>query len=114
MTTQKAQHTPTPWKVNGKGGYLIYVGGDLTARRKFVAQAYDPEAQDKLTNVAKANAEFIVRACNAHDDLLAACKVALFWCPECGRFGKREIGVPCERCTPLRAAVAKAEGGKVT
>jgi len=27
----------------------------------------------------KANADFIVRACNSHDDLVAACKEALLW-----------------------------------
>lgn len=74
-------HTATPWEVYGEvanddiptisilsvedhyydGNPVINDGFDL-------AHTYGP--------IAQANAEFIVRACNAHDDLVKALKVA--------------------------------------
>ena len=52
------KHTPGPWKVklNLEDGFNIARIWEL------------PNSQ--------ANAEFIVRACNSHDDLLEACKYA--------------------------------------
>lgn len=54
-----SKHTPLPWQADGEVVYTT-VGEDET-----VADCW--EASD---------AEFIVRACNAHDDLLEACKAA--------------------------------------
>jgi hypothetical protein len=54
-----AAHTPTPWAVDDRG--LIhepFFGGDI------FAQVYERNRE--------ANAAFIVRAVNAHDDLVAA------------------------------------------
>lgn len=73
--TQPATHTPTPWR-RGKASDAIvadapvrpfddaedvaYYGGYLVAE-----------------SVTVANQEFIVRACNAHDELVAALKRAV-------------------------------------
>lgn len=56
------KHTPGPWTANG----------DMVNTKKdclYVAKcAGDTDEQ------AEANAEFIVRACNCHDELVEACK----------------------------------------
>jgi hypothetical protein len=64
------------------------------------------------------SAAFIVRACNAHDDLLAACKAAVelleantmddCTCDAGDGAGGDIRCVPCQ----LRAAIAAAEGGQ--
>ena len=54
-------------------------------------------------DIAQANAEFIVRACNAHDDLLAALKTVIAnHCPNDRVF--------CGSCSAARDIIAKAEG----
>jgi len=54
----------------------------------------------------KANAEFITRACNSHDDLLEACKEAISYIR--GHNDFEEYHTPkCERL--LEQAIAKAE-----
>lgn len=60
MTTQ---HTPTPWRMSSmRNGETIQI-----------VQAYAPVARIALVSPRKPeNAAFIVRACNAHDELVAA------------------------------------------
>ena len=65
MTTQ---HTTEPWNQfredeNGKEAFKIVPAWGRNGMY-FVATCYGPDAE--------ANAEFIVRACNSHDALLAA------------------------------------------
>lgn len=83
MTTTTAKHSPTPWKVlpdtHKIGGHPNHLfrfiatanwtedDGDFSATGEIIAKLTDSQ------NIA-ANASFIVRACNAHDDLLAALK----------------------------------------
>lgn len=61
----------------------------------------------------EANAEFIVRACNAHDDMLAALEACLEHpgLDECNidnvDFGQEPV---CETIRLARAAIAKAKG----
>lgn len=54
----------------------------------------------------EANAQFIVKACNAHDEMQAALKLALdeIHHPGAARFNDRDID------EVIRAAIAKAEG----
>lgn len=69
MTTQ--QHTPTPWRAGINGALImartntIQVGCTGSLNPNF--RAKDPNA----------DAAFIVRACNAHDALVAALEYAL-------------------------------------
>src|SRR5258706_13213672 len=70
LISPSAAHTPTPWEWDGTPWNY-----DNTQESPWIIS--DSEAV--LTGEIKcshANAEFIVRACNAHDDLLAACKEA--------------------------------------
>lgn len=93
------KHTPIPWHESNErnaGGQLI----DIVIRNK----KRDPIALvsalgwDKKTS--RANAEFIVRACNAHDDLLDACREMV------EQYGGMIDGIVEE---PARIAVEKAK-----
>lgn len=84
MTTN---HTPTPWYSSTEmdGRHQCY--SILTAHEDFEDDddtPYHPLIAQTLhgkgfapKDIAKANAAFIVKACNAHDDLVGACQTAL-------------------------------------
>jgi hypothetical protein len=63
-------HTPIPWKATRYSHYGILV----TAKKRAIAGMMYRLPEDQ------ANAEFIVRACNAHADLLAALEAAIERC----------------------------------
>jgi hypothetical protein len=64
-----SKHTPTPWRQQGEpNGHRINGEGGPVA-------VASPRFMDRTERLA--NAAFIVRACNAHEDLLAACKKLL-------------------------------------
>jgi hypothetical protein len=62
-------HTPTPWMLNPSAPEEIISPGETLV----IVRAPQPYLQPR----AKANAELIVRAVNAHDDLVAAAKAAV-------------------------------------
>ncbi len=53
------EHTPTPWRIDDEGNICANDGADF----RWVAE---PRGR------SKANAAFIVKACNAHDGLVKA------------------------------------------
>jgi len=63
-------HTPTPWNLGEQNQYFIYA--PLNTHR--IAEACIPPDKSVAIKEAKANAAFIVRAVNAHEDMLAALK----------------------------------------
>lgn len=68
-----SEHTPTPWKTGHRGDntLAIYGRSNKTPISVFHDEGGEfPEYFDKKRK--DANAEFIVRACNVHDDLVAA------------------------------------------
>lgn len=73
MNTNK--HTPTPWKSDG---YWIRQSGPngtrMVADICYTGPHHTPadEYPESCRIVDKANAEFIVRACNCHDELVEA------------------------------------------
>jgi hypothetical protein len=76
-------------------------GGEEYGARKFVATV-----PDTVWGSAKANAEFIVLACNAHADLLAALEMlvaSLEW-------EEKRSGITYNGFDSARAAIAKARG----
>lgn len=60
-------HTPTPWKAEGRDGHMITAGG------QFVASLLD---RGDVT-AARLDAHHIVRAVNAHDALVDALEAML-------------------------------------
>lgn len=63
-------HTPTPWKANVLDCFAYDSRGSRVARCDYpdeVVISYEQQV---------ANTEFIVRACNSHDALVAALKIA--------------------------------------
>lgn len=72
MTTE---HTPTPWKANLTHNEPCVYAGTGSGRGIAYMQA---ENTPHIENSAEraANAAFIVRACNAHEDLVAALREA--------------------------------------
>ena len=96
-TTEQAQgHTKGPWDSQEVfRGYSIGAEGVPT-----IALVHD-----QMDGSGAANATFIVTACNAHDDLLAACKAAA------ELHAQYHVLSPHERRVfqQLRTAIEKAE-----
>lgn len=58
-------HTPGPWEIGeGYGCFVIFAPQEISI---------EPIAID----LQKVDAEFIIRACNSHYDLLEACRITL-------------------------------------
>lgn len=79
------RHTPTPYYSIGreirtvKGRDLGFLNGEIVARACNHIQDLDPRYGSLARSGADLSndAAFIVRACNSHDALVAACKAAL-------------------------------------
>jgi hypothetical protein len=100
------KHAPTPWKIEAKkrpygseGSYNIAFCGDISDGIGYIGQIYN-----------RANAAFIVRACNAHDDLLAACKALVEYRDRAGALGF-QLEKADDYINQIRAAIAAAEEG---
>ena len=105
-----SRHTDVPWEARTPSDtptHVVKIYQDAEGRRctAFVAVC----SATTLDNAA--NAEFIVRACNSHDDLLAALKEAIATIKV---FHGKPAWDIYERCAPemqrFKAAIAKAEG----
>lgn len=79
MTTQ---HTPTPWKHIGREIWVQTPEGErlLTRSEEEIPTSWGLNAS---SDVAIANAAFIVRACNAHEELQAILNQALYYVDAC-------------------------------
>lgn len=105
-TDTKVQHTPTPWKWEGNrpSGYLL-MGPDGSLGEVYIF------GEPKNCN-ARANAAFIVRAVNSHEEFkeVAMYARALLKAlePRFMRTGCSDTEQVAVKC--LREAIAKAEG----
>ena len=70
-----ASRTPGPWYVDLYGEWGICVRSRTKSTRNI--RDSQPRAAFIATRLVQADAEFIVQACNSHDELLAACEAAL-------------------------------------
>lgn len=88
-----ATHTPTPWNVTRDENHVRALIRDAGFMR--VAEC----GRAFVPGIAEANAAFIVRACNAHDELVAALR----------KVEHTITGTPAVLCLgTIRAALAKA------
>lgn len=67
-----SQHTPTPWKIEESCGDIISIGGISST-----ASANDDTDLRCWLDVTRSDAEFVVRACNAHEELISALRETL-------------------------------------
>ena len=123
--TQK--HTPGPWKhirgrLRPRFSTTINEIQDSQGNPIVNWQGFDDSNRPK--GVHAANARFIVRACNAHEDLLAALErlMSLEYhcdyaeepapeiCPAAIKGNEHFLGGPCHWCE-ARTAIAKARAG---
>lgn len=99
----KAKHTPMPWWLDDDGNIASGFGVSyITIADPRCSKAIDPQEID-------ANAEFIIRAVNSHEELLETLKYCL------GVFQLRGSGQESpksnsEMCDLIGGVVAKAEG----
>lgn len=79
MTTNRTPpiHTTTPWHVGLSECSGVYGGEQHWAVFGKDAAGVIADIEGSLNDKSKANAEFIVRACNNHEELLTACKMSL-------------------------------------
>lgn len=109
-TTQTAKHTPLPWKISIADRETVTAesGSDATSGRGTVCTSptcrikpyYDSETR-------RANAEFIIRACNSHYELVKACEAAKHAMNAMPREYRHFIHHAIEQ---VGKALAKAEG----
>ena len=115
MAETKATHTPTPWRDNG----WAEPSGRVLARAIWT----DPSEKyicGSVSNIGNgscepsqeeqdANMRYIVRACNCHDELLAAATELLACCDSLMDFATGDDEAAAET---MRAALAKATEGQ--
>jgi len=99
-----SKHTPTPWKAIGGELHPVLDNG-LTCTSIVARTGRGSIGGGELH---RANAQFIARAVNAHEDLLAALKDLVTRCD--GDEGVRGDGSNVDTSW-AHAVIAKAEGG---
>ncbi len=105
----KKKHTSTPWKANTiTSGWIEDSEGTLVA----AAQCHALHSAAAVTCTAAqmaANAEFIVKAVNSHDDLLAACRTVVTRLGTvCERSGSMQEFLDAGSMAEIQAAITKA------
>ena len=76
-----AQHTPTPWQTYAPMAEHCQIAIE-SINSETIAIVELMDAKRDYNATAKANAAFIVRACNSHDALVAAATEAENWLSE--------------------------------
>ncbi len=109
MTTKPAvPHTPTPWKAMPcRNGWHV-----VTEQNRFVANCTDSTGKDDITS--EPNAAFIVRAVNAHEELMKVARgVVLNGHTRPGDCHSDDyMGMCVCGYDQAEKAIARAEGGK--
>lgn len=93
--------TPLPWKWDGEDLWHVGAGySDPDDPHAYVGIQIDPKLRgsEKL----KENMEFVLRACNAHGELVKACQEALEWMADEQYPSAKNV------CECLRVALKKA------
>lgn len=77
------QHTPTPWKVDGM---------DVVSPSEMIVVGCLQWCGEDRGGEGEANAAFIVKACNAHDELVAALRDVVDTCDSGDYYGAPSAG----------------------
>lgn len=105
---QPSMHTPTPWIVDYNGQSLeIAANPNESIAMVHNTDGPDDEICQGVPDLSMANAQFIVRACNAHDQLLEACKMALVQIRQDNEERHADLRLTQQQ---VEAAIALAEG----
>jgi len=102
----ETKHTPTPWKSNSME---IFTDAGKSSKRIAFATGKAQGDDNELAEL-KATAAFIVRACNAHDELVAALERLLGRPCPAGWMGKAAMREADAAEAQAIAALAKARG----
>ena len=113
-----AKHTPGPWAINpiptdDEGWEIESAPGTNPSAHDLQGAEWIATVYDGTCDAPGPNAEFIVRACNAHAELLAACEAAT----KALRLVYKQVGAEPKLVSNTNfalskccAAVAKAKG----
>ena len=98
-----SEHTELPWEIIWQTKSSFTIG--LRDRQLAVAEVIDSHVE---RHIAEANAEFIVRAVNSHEELLTTCekaKIAIYDAMHAGNLSREYAGGVIAE---LEAAIKKA------
>jgi len=110
------RHTPIPWYIEGESGnpheaYII-VGDKQGSTIAWTSNSFDDSSNEEyISEEDTANAQFIIRACNSHDELLEALENLI----GSGRLPECEVDESAEQrfyevWQQAEQAIAKAKG----
>jgi len=111
-------HTPTPWRIGKNGGVVSDSAEGLVINGAFGKEAVEYYGGNLICeSVTRANAEFIVEACNAHERLKrerdALLEASIKILKEIDEFVQwHEPGYPPENTEGLKEALALCEERK--
>lgn len=102
-------HTPTPWSIeDGEHGSITLSGGHHIADIPYWDEPGKPQDGWSTQGEAIANAAYIVRAVNAHEELLDACKTVVAHFEDVRKRATFKVAEP-EYVTKAKQAIAKVE-----
>lgn len=99
MKAQNQTHTPGPWRFNQYASAIEFDGNTIAR----LASSFGHDAKES-------NGEFIVRACNIHEDLLAALEDAEFLMRQASKYPGSMQDSFKRSASDARQAIAKAKG----
>ena len=110
-----SEHSPLPWSIVGSLVDQLYYIGGANAICDIHRSGYVENGDSRFHRTPKedeANAEFIVKAVNCHDELLAALK-AFMRAPSIGSSGPGSVTIEVQsfNLKAAEAAIKAAEGG---
>lgn len=100
------EHTPLPWRVDAEDTMETTIHTIRDSDGKDIAHADRLSDEPSDTGANEANAEFIVRVCNSHYELLKACKKLVKSISEAHESTPHQMMA----IDHASAAIAKAEG----
>lgn len=108
--TPETSHTPTPWELGADGRGIMADNQKLILHVKNTGPEHAGKPGHVSVRESLANAAFIVRAVNSHDELLEAAKNARNVLAALAVGDLKQVRADSSALLALRSAIAKAEG----